>query len=259
VILDEIARRRRQQLQREIAAVPMAAVKQAAREAAPPKDFTAALKKEDGLSVIAEVKKASPSKGLICPDFHPAEIAKSYQAARADAVSVLTEEAYFQGSSEVLKQVRAAVSLPILRKDFVLHPYQIYEARALGADAVLLIAALLDDSTLAEFKNLADSLDLASLMEAHNEEELGRILRAGASLIGVNNRDLKTFRIDPGTTARLAKRVPAGCTLVSESGITSRADMETAERSGADAVLIGETLMRSDDPAATLRELRGKT
>ena len=258
MILDEIAHRRRQQLQREMAAVPLAAVKQAAREAAPPKDFADALKK-NGLSVIAEVKKASPSKGLICPDFHPAEIAKRYQAAGADAVSVLTEEAYFQGSSKILKQVRAAVSLPILRKDFILHPYQIYEARALGADAVLLIAALLDDSALAELKNLADSLGLASLMETHNEKELDRVLRAGASLIGINNRDLKTFCIDPDTTARLAKRVPAGCTLVSESGIASRADMETAERSGADAVLIGETLMRSDDPAATLRELRGET
>ena len=258
MILDEIARRRRQQLQREMAAVPLAAVKQAAREAAPPKDFADALKK-NGLSVIAEVKKASPSKGLICPDFHPAEIAKRYQAAGADAVSVLTEEAYFQGSSKILKQVRAAVSLPILRKDFVLHPYQIYEARALGADAVLLIAALLDDNTLAELKNLADSLGMASLMEAHNEKELDRVLRAGASLIGINNRDLKTFCIDPDTTARLAKRVPAGCTLISESGITSRADMETAECSGADAVLIGEMLMRSDDPAATLRELRGET
>ncbi len=256
MILDDIAAKRKIQLEREKAAAPFAAVKKAAEQAAPPKDFYHAIKK-DRLSVIAEVKKASPSKGLICPDFHPAEIAGRYQAAGADAVSVLTEEAYFQGSAEVLRQVRAAVELPVLRKDFIISEYQIYEARAIGADAVLLIAALLDGTTLKNFKKIADSLGLACLMEAHDGEELEKVLDAGAKIVGVNNRNLKTFRVDLRTTARLAKLVPPGCALVSESGMKSRADLAQAASAGASAVLIGETLMRSGNPAATLRELRG--
>lgn len=256
MILDEIAAKREVQLRREMDAIPFAEIKKAAQQADMPKNFKAALKKGRP-SVIAEVKKASPSKGLICPDFHPAEIAKRYEAAGADALSVLTEEAYFQGSAQVLRKVREAVSLPLLRKDFVISPYQIYEARAIGADAVLLIAALLDEDTLKEYKKTADSLGLASLMEAHSEEELKKVLNAGAEIVGINNRDLKTFRVDLKTTVRLAKLVPPGCILVSESGIISRADMTAAEKAGADAVLIGETLMRSGDPAATLRELRG--
>ncbi|HEX3017499.1 MAG TPA: indole-3-glycerol phosphate synthase TrpC [Caproicibacter sp.] len=255
MILEEIAEKRKIQLQREMNAIPFDAIKKAAEKVGAPKNFKGALRKSR-LSVIAEVKKASPSKGLICPGFHPAEIAEHYEDAGADALSVLTEEAYFQGSSQVLREVRAVVSLPILRKDFVISPYQIYEARAIGADAVLLIAALLDADTLKEYKKTADSLGLACLMEAHNEAELEKVLSAGAEIVGINNRDLKTFRVDLGTTARLAKLVPPECVLVSESGVTSHADMEAAQKAGADAVLIGETLMRSGDPVATLRELR---
>ncbi|MCI1955552.1 MAG: indole-3-glycerol phosphate synthase TrpC [Oscillospiraceae bacterium] len=257
MILDEIAAKRSIQLRRERDAAPLAEVKKAAERAPAPKNFKAALQKR-GLSVIAEVKKASPSKGLIRPDFHPAEIAARYEAAGADALSVLTEEAYFQGSSQALREARAEVKLPILRKDFIVSPYQIYEARAIGADAILLIAAILDTATLKEYKKIADSLGLASLLEAHTEEELEKVLAAGAEIVGINNRDLTTFRVDLGTAARLAKLVPPGRVLVSESGVASRADMETAARAGADAVLIGETLMRSGDPAATLRELRGE-
>ena len=256
MILDEIAAKRRAQLRREMDAVPPEEVKRSAARAAPPRDFTAALRKS-GLSVIAEVKKASPSKGLICPDFHPAQIARRYETAGADAVSVLTEEAYFQGSSAALREVRGAAELPVLRKDFVIDPYQIYEARAIGADAVLLIAVLLGPEKLREYKKTADSLGLACLMEAHDEKELGEVLSAGAELVGVNNRDLRTFRVDLGTTERLAALVPPSCVLVSESGFRTRADLGRAERTGAGAVLIGETLMRSGDTAAALRKLRG--
>ncbi|WP_411677455.1 indole-3-glycerol phosphate synthase TrpC [Caproicibacter sp.] len=256
MILDEIAEKRKEQLRRERNAVPYEEIRKAAERAGPARNFKAALRKKK-LSVIAEVKRASPSKGLICAEFHPAEIANRYEAAGADALSVLTEEAYFQGSSQVLREVRRETSLPILRKDFVISPYQIYEARAIGADAVLLIAALLDASRLSEYKALADSVGLACLMEAHNEEELEKVLGAGAEIVGINNRDLKTFRVDLSTTARLSKLVPAECVLVSESGIASRADMEAAKQAHADAVLIGEMLMRSADPAALLREWRG--
>lgn len=258
MILDEIAGKRREQLKREMDAVPFETVKRTAEQAPVPLDFKTSLQK-GRMSVIAEVKKASPSKGLIRPDFHPAQIARNYEAAGANAISVLTEEAYFQGSSEVLREVRAEVEIPILRKDFILSPYQIYEARAIGADAILLIGALLSTEKLKEFKKIADSLGLASLTEAHNEEELEKVLSAGTEIVGINNRDLRTFGVDLGATARLARLVPQDCILVSESGVRNRSDFIAAEKSGAKAVLIGETLMRSKDPAATLRELRGES
>lgn len=257
MILDDIAVKRKEQLQREMEAVPFEAVKKAAEQVAPPLGFKEALQKEK-LSVIAEVKKASPSKGLICPDFHPAQIAENYEAAGADAVSVLTEETYFHGSPVILREVRQAVKIPVLCKDFVISPYQIYGARAIGADAVLLIAALLEEETLREYKKIADSLGLACLMEAHNERELEKVLDSGAEIVGINNRDLKTFQVDIGTTARLARLIPPECVLVSESGFQNRVDVEMAEQAGANAVLIGEALMRSKNIPARLRELRGK-
>lgn len=257
MILDDIAIKRKKQLQREMEAVPFEAVKKAAEQAAPPLGFKKALQK-DHLSIIAEVKKASPSKGLICPNFHPAQIAKNYEAAGADAISALIEETYFHGSPAILREVRKAVKIPVLCKDFVISPYQIYGARAIGTDAVLLIAALLEEETLREYKKIADSLGLACLMEAHNEKELEKVLNSEAEIVGINNRDLKTFQVDIGTTERLARLVPPECVLVSESGFQSRDDVEMAEQAGANAVLIGETLMRSGNISATLRELRGK-
>lgn len=257
MILDEIAAKRRIQLEREMNRVPLEAVKKAAEYAANRGAFTASLEK-NGLSVIAEVKKASPSKGLLCPDFHPVTIAKAYETAGADAISVLTEEVYFQGSSVYLKEIRQSVGLPILRKDFIIHPYQIYEAKAIGADAVLLIAALLPDEALREYSKLADSLGLDRLMEIHNERELERVLAMESKLVGINNRDLKNLQVDLQTTARLAKHVPKDCVLVSESGIVTREDFLAAEQAGADAVLIGEALMRSPSIPEMLRELRRK-
>jgi indole-3-glycerol phosphate synthase len=256
MILEEIVEKRKKQLQREMRIHPLDEIKREIKHTPPPLNFKKALQKER-IAIIAEVKKASPSKGLICPDFRPTQIALQYEAAGADAVSVLTEEAFFQGSSVIMRKVRASVRLPVLRKDFIIDPYQIYESRTMGVDAILLIASLLDSEKLAEYKRIADSLGLACLMEAHNEAELERVLKAGAEIVGINNRDLTTFRVDLGTTTRLAQLVPKQCVLVSESGFHERADILLAERTGADAVLIGETLMRSGDPSAKLRELRG--
>lgn len=256
MILDDIATKRREQLNRDKARAPFEQVKAAALKMPPVRDFRAALKKDGSLAVIAEVKKASPSKGLICGDFHPADIARRYEAAGADAVSVLTEEYFFQGSAQYLKAVRETVSLPVLRKDFILDEYQIFEARAMGADAILLIAAILDENTLKAFYQTARGLGLYCLAEAHNEEELHRVLNAGCDIVGVNNRDLKTFRVDLGTTARLAAQLPEGTLLVAESGVKTRADTRFLQKAGASAVLIGETLMRSGDVASTLAGLR---
>ena len=255
MILDEIVARRRKQLAREIAAVPPDEIQRRAAKAPAPRNFAGVLERS-GLSVIAEVKKASPSKGVICEDFHPAQIAQTYEKAGADALSVLTEEHYFQGSAAYLQEIRKAVSLPILRKDFIIDPYQIYEARAIGADAVLLIAAILDDETLTGFLKLAGNLGLACLTEVHDENELARAIRLDCPIIGINNRNLKTFEVSLDTTGRLAGQVPAGRTVVSESGIKTNADMRTVREQGADAVLIGETLMRSGNVAAALDELR---
>ena len=257
MILDEIVEKRQQQLTREKQKISFEEMQKLALESKRPVlNFYGALKME-GLSVIAEVKKASPSKGVIREDFRPAEFVRAYEKGGAAAISCLTEEFYFQGSSEYLKEVRKATRLPILRKDFIIDPYQIYEARVIGADAVLLIAALLDTETLVSFMSIAKSLGLHCLTEVHNEAELQSAMKAGAEIIGINNRDLKTFRVSLEATKMLAEQLPQKVVKVSESGIGSREDMETVRQYGADAVLIGETLMRSRDMAAKLRQLRG--
>lgn len=255
MILDDIVAKRKTQLEREMSAVPFEEIKKEAGKAPEPKDFKSALL-NNNIAVIAEVKKASPSKGVICEDFKPAEIAKTYEKAGANALSVLTEEFYFKGSSGYLKNIRREVSIPILRKDFIISPYQIYEARAIGADAILLIAAVLTGTELKLYTGLAHSLGLACLMEAHNGEELEKVLEAGGEIIGINNRDLKTFNVDLSATARLAKHVPEGKAIVSESGIKTNSDVAAVKSYGADAVLIGETLMRSVSVAETMRQLR---
>lgn len=256
MILDDIVAARKEQLAREQAKRPFYEVRTKAEGmAGATRDFAGALR-ADRLAVIAEVKKASPSKGLIQPDFDPVATAKAYEAAGADAVSVLTEEQYFQGSSAYLSAIRKAVSLPLLRKDFIFDPYQIYEARVLGADAVLLIAALLSTEAIREFLAVAKSVGLACLTEVHNEEELERVLSAGCPIVGINNRNLKTFAVDLNVTARLSKSLPADTILVAESGMQKSADLHMVRKQGADAVLIGETLMRSADIRAALSSLR---
>lgn len=211
--------------------------------------------KKEGISFICEVKKASPSKGLIAEDFPYLQIAKDYEAAGAAAISVLTEPEYFLGSDVYLKEIAAAVQIPVLRKDFTVDEYQIYEAKTLGASAVLLICSLLEDETLQHFLNVAHSLGLSVLVEAHDEDEVKRALAAGAKIIGVNNRDLKTFQVDICNSVRLRQMVPSDIAFVSESGIKTAEDISVLRRNGTNAVLIGETLMRSENKRKMLAEL----
>lgn len=213
--------------------------------------------KSGELSFICEVKKASPSKGVIAQDFPYVQIAGEYEQAGAAAISVLTEPEFFLGRNEYLTEIKKAVSIPVLRKDFIVDEYQIWESAAIGADAVLLICALLDTGTLAEYIKIADGLGLSCLVEAHDQEEIVSALSAGARMVGVNNRDLKTFEVDLSNSLRLRKYVPKGVLFVSESGIKTFADVQALRDCGADAVLIGETFMRSADKKTELAELRG--
>lgn len=229
------------------------------------RDFIGALEKpgRENVALIAEVKKASPSKGLICADFDPVRIAKTYESAGASCLSVLTDERFFQGSLEYLKSIRQAVELPLLRKDFIIDERQILEAAVWGADAILLIVGILDDERLSHFHALADASGLAALVEVHDAAELERALRCGARLMGVNNRDLKTFHVDLATTERLARILwqvdpERRCLLVAESGIHERADVLRLHAAGARAILVGESLMRSGDISIKARELLGK-
>lgn len=212
-----------------------------------------------GMSFICEVKKASPSKGLIAPDFPYLDIAKEYQAAGAAAISCLTEPYWFQGSDQYLKEIAQSVRIPVLRKDFTVDDYMIYGAKALGASTVLLICAILTDSQLRDYLSLAHSLGLSALVEAHDEAELSRALSAGAKIIGVNNRDLHTFTVDVNNSLRLRKLAPPEILFVSESGIKTPDDIQKLYDNGTNAVLIGETLMRAPDKKAMLAQLRGGT
>ncbi len=210
-----------------------------------------------GLSYICEVKKASPSKGLIAPNFAPVEIAKEYEKAGAAAISVLTEPQFFLGSGEYLQDISAEIALPTLRKDFILHPYQIYEAKIWGASAVLLIAELLDAKHLLEYIALIEALGMSALVESHSYDMLQKSLDCGAKIIGVNNRNLKTFEVDIRTCLDLRKHVPTSALYVAESGISTREDIQLLEEHNIDAVLIGESLMRSNDKCKMLKSLRG--
>jgi indole-3-glycerol phosphate synthase len=273
-ILDQIV----EQKQREVARLPERLIaagdlRDALLERDERRDFLAALRKPKSGSValIAEVKKASPSAGVICKEFDPVRIAKDYEAAGASCLSVLTDEKFFQGSLDYLRQIRAAVKLPLLRKDFIIDERQILEAIEWGADAILLIVAILDDARLKRFHSLALEAGLAALVEVHDEAELDRATAIGAQLIGVNNRDLKTFKVDLATTERLAERLKrrAGVSpapdrrdacptlLVAESGIHSRADVERLAKCGASAILVGESLMKGGDIRGKVKELIG--
>jgi indole-3-glycerol phosphate synthase len=214
--------------------------------------------KGDTVSLIAEVKKASPSKGIIREDFDPVKIARIYEECLASAISVLTDKAFFQGDLEYLTLIREAVKIPLLRKDFIIDEFQIYEARAFGADAILLIVSILDKTQLAEYQHLANELGLDSLIEVHTEKEVEKAIYADANIIGINNRDLSTFETNIDTTAHLIKLIPDDKIVVSESGISTRDDILTLKDQGVDAVLIGETLMKSDDIGKKIKELLGK-
>lgn len=243
---------------------PAGALRAAVSRLGPRRDFLGALRhpRRGTVGLIAEVKKASPSAGVIRPDFDPVRIAQDYETGGADCLSVLTDEKFFQGSLAYLKAIRAAVGLPLLRKDFIIDERQILEAIEWGADAILLIVAILDDARLRRFHELATGAGLSVLVEVHDEAELERTLAIGAPLVGVNNRDLRVFKVDLGTTERLASRVwqvrdRATTLLVAESGIHTRADVGRLGRCGAGAILVGESLMRHADIPAKVRELIG--
>ena len=265
-ILEKIVATKR----REVALLPSGPVaahqlREAIRERGGIRDFTGALRRPrtGDIGLIAEVKKASPSAGVICADFDAVRIAQAYEAAGASCLSVLTDVEYFQGSLQYLKQIRSAVSLPLLRKDFIIDERQILEAVQWGADAILLIVAILTDDQLRHFHALADAAGIAALVEVHDEEELERALKCGARLIGVNNRNLKIFKVDLATTERLAAKLWAAdgsgsYFLVAESGIATREDVQRVARAGARAILVGESLMRSGTIADKVLELVGQ-
>lgn len=258
MILEEIAARTVQRVAEEKAAVPLSEMKKRAEalDANTGFPFREALS-GDEISFICEVKRASPSKGLIAPDFPYLDIARDYERAGASAISCLTEPFWFKGRDEYLAEISNAVKIPVLRKDFTVDEYMIYQAKTLGASAVLLICSILSKEQLSEYLGIAHSLGLSALVEAHDEDEVRTALSVGAGIIGVNNRDLRSFTVDINNSARLRKLVPPEILFVSESGIKTAADIEALRSNGTNAVLIGETLMRSPDKKAALDELRG--
>ena len=235
---------------------PLPVLRMAVKQATPPRDLCAALRRP-GVNIIAELKKASPSRGVLRSDFEPKSLASLLAAAGAAALSVLTEEDFFQGSLSNLRVARAAVQVPALRKDFIFDPWQVWEARSVDADSFLLIAAILSDGQLNELLAAGRELGMEPLIEVHSREELQRVLRAGARIIGVNNRDLRTFDVRLETSLELIREIPGECIAVSESGLRSTSDLSRLRDAGFSAFLIGETLMQAADPAAALRALLG--
>lgn len=257
-ILRKIVARKVEEVAERSARVPRPMIAAAAAQADPPRGFVSALWARTAAgrpAVIAEAKKASPSKGVLRPDFDPAAIARSYERAGAACLSVLTDADFFQGSDTYLQQARAACALPVLRKDFVIDPYQVWEARSLGADCILLIAACLDDDRLAELNALARDLGMDALIEVHDGEELERALRVDNPMVGINNRDLRSFEVSLDTTLGLLGRIPGDRLVVTESGILGPDDVALMRRHGVHAFLVGEAFMRAPDPGERLAEL----
>lgn len=253
-ILDTIVTWKKQ----EVARLKADGLRQPEQPVEPPRGFLQSLVQSSEIAVIAEVKKASPSKGIISLDFEPAAIAASYEKGGAEAISVLTDEKFFQGSLDYIPLVRQTVKLPVIRKDFIIHDLQIEEAANYGADAILLIAAILDQQQIRDYEQMSAGLGMDVLVEVHDEKELEKVLAAGSSLIGINNRDLRDFTVNLNTTARLLKEIPASVSTVSESGIKDHEDMKLLQDQGVTAALIGESLMCAGDRSAALRRLRGK-
>lgn len=258
-ILDTIYQHKVSEVEKNKKQIPLRVLEKRMQKRHDMRSFGRALKSDTNISVIAEIKKASPSLGVIREDFQPAEIARLYQKGGAAAISVLTDEKYFQGKLSYIKDVKQSVDLPVLRKDFIIDPYQIYEAQSAGADAILLIAALLSEDTIQHFLNLARELEMDCLVEVHTGVELQKVLQTSADIIGINNRDLATFIVNLETTFQLRPMIPEGKIIVSESGIKSRAEILRLFNKGINAVLIGETFMKSGDIPAALHELLGTT
>ncbi|NML85856.1 indole-3-glycerol phosphate synthase TrpC [Polaromonas sp.] len=259
-ILNQIVAVKREEVAAAIARKPLAAMRADAESRVLTRDFAGALRARIASgkpAVIAEIKKASPSRGVLRADFIPADIAQAYAESGAACLSVLTDQQFFHGSIDYLKQARASCSLPVLRKDFIVDAFQVYESRVIGADCILLIAACLDDAQMKAFEALAMSLDMAVLVEVHDEAELERALRLKTPLIGINNRNLKTFEVSLDTTLGLLGKVPADRLLVTESGIATPADVQRLREAKVNAFLVGEAFMRADDPGVALAELFG--
>ncbi len=252
MILDTIVEKKKE----EVAILLRDGYQRPEMEVPPSRPFQQALVDYEGVAIIAEAKKASPSKGVIRPDFNPVAIAESYQKGGAQAMSVLTDEHFFQGSLEYIPQVRAAVDLPVLRKEFIIHEIQIQQAKVYGADAILLIVAILEQAQISDYLDLADELEMDVLVEVHDEQELDIAMNAGSRLVGVNNRNLKDFSMDLETSFRLKKLLPTNVPLVSESGISKPADFQRLADEGITAALVGEAFMRQTDPGAALVHLR---
>ena len=257
MILDTIIAHKQKELQIEAEQVPLATLKSKLANLPPTKDFRAAIAQSGNINLIAEVKKKSPSKGIIREDFDPIQIAETYAENGAAAISVLTDVRFFDGRLDYLSSIRQVVDVPLLRKDFTIDPYHIYQARVASADAILLIVAALTKDQLREFMDIAESLSLASLVEVHTDTELEIALDMGAEIIGINNRDLRTFHTDLATTFSLQEFLPTGKVVVSESGIYTRADVESLREAGVNAILVGESLMRSPDIGEQVRKLIG--
>lgn len=256
-ILEKIVETKKKEVEAAIRARPLRDLMAAADAAPQPRDFLAALQSSPPIRLIAEVKKASPSQGMIRPDFDPVAIATDYQAAGAACISVLTDSPHFHGSLDYLTAISQAVEIPVLRKDFIIHPYQIFEARVAGADAILLIAECLNRQELRGLYQLTRDLGMAALIELYQPANLDNVLNTGTELIGVNNRDLSTFQVDLQQTLKLRKQIPSDKTLVGESGIQTRADAELLQEHGVQAMLVGESLMRQSDIQAAVRALLG--
>jgi indole-3-glycerol phosphate synthase len=254
-ILTRIVRAQRERLRKAKMRVPEAIVRRMAQTAAPQPSFAEAMQNSKRVRLIAEVKKASPSKGVFRSEFDVDALARTYTAGGASAISVVTEEDFFQGSLEWIPRIKKISNLPVLRKDFVYEPYQVYETRAAGASAILLIAAMLETSEIAALAALARELKLDALVEVHDEAELDEALAADAQIIGVNNRDLKTFNVDVETSVRLGAKIPSDRIFIVESGIHQRADIDRLLAAEADAFLVGEHLLTTGDPAAALGAL----
>ncbi len=258
MLLDQIVDHKKEEIARNEKELPLNALIDILAAMEPPKKFRLHISNNSGMAIIAEIKRASPVRGLLCEDFNPEKLAKTYQEGGAKAISVITEQRYFCGRGEYISLAKKSASLPVLRKDFIVSEYQLFESRVLGADAVLLIVSILDDETLKCLLRIARILGMDALVEVHCHAELNRALKVGAGMVGINNRNLKNFQVDLSTTLELAGAIPKEVFLVSESGIATREDMLRLEQAGVKAALIGETLVRDADPRRKLEELLGQ-